>query len=120
MASSSDNGKATERDTKRVVLRRHRVIVAPEALVELTTENAKAIATALGVKNIPPLEEAWIVVGEFEGASKTKAIEAHAGKPGTPDAKPGVYKAPSVSAFAGGEEYVKPAQPKVERRALVD
>lgn len=62
--------------------------------------------------------EAWTVLGEFEGASKDKAIEAYAGKPGTPDAKPGAYKAPTASAFAGGALYEAPPQPLVTKTAL--
>jgi hypothetical protein len=102
--------------TRRVVLRRERVLVLP---AELTDEQLGAVFKAAGdaakaakVK-VPQLGEAWTVVGEFEG-DKRKAIEAHAGVPNTPDAKPGTYKAPSVSAFAGGRHYERPPAPKVE------
>lgn len=110
---AEENGRVT----KRVVLRRERVLVMPPEA------DAEAIKTALKEAKLPTwfktaLAEAWVVVGEFDGASKTKAIETHAGKPGTPDAKPGAYKAPSVSSWAGGEEYVRPDAPKVERKAL--
>lgn len=101
--------------TRRVVMRREAVLVLPEGVA---TENIAVAWKALGLKGAPREVAAWLVVGEFEGNSKTKAIEAHAGKPGTPEAIPGAYKAPTVTAWAGGEEYVKPPEPKVERRSL--
>lgn len=116
---ASDNGDRGP--TQRVVLKRVTVLVLPEG-VEVTVERMKGIANSLGLKPATRFDvgEAWTVVGEYEGASKTHAIEAHAGKPGTADAKPGAYKAPSKSSWAGGELYVKPDQPKVERQALED
>lgn len=123
---SGANGAIERGVTKRIVLRRERVIVLPEGVAE------EVIARLLGSIDFGPEKrlkaaltkagptDGWIVVGEFEGADMTRAIELHAGKPGTPDAIPGVYKAPSVRAWTGGEEYVKPPEPKVERKALVD
>lgn len=121
----ADEGRE-RKDTKRTVLRRARAIVVPEKATDEQIEQALA---ALGygsksggralLKKQPP-GDVWIVVGEFVGASKREAIEAHAGKPGTPEAIPGAYKAPTTSAWAGGEEYEKPPEPKVERKALVD
>jgi hypothetical protein len=111
-------------DTRRVVLKRERVLVLPDGvtLADIDPKDAEAIRRLLGIKggraNVQAHVEAWVVVGEFAGASKTKAIEAHAGKPGTPDAKPGAYKAPTWSAWSGGELYEKPPEPKVERRSL--
>lgn len=119
---AKQDGPAERVDTKRIVLRRERVIVLPEALTGEAFEKTKAdIAKAVGLRagSLKPVV-AWVAVGEFEGANMTRAIEAHAGKPGTPDAIPGTYKAPSVRAWAGGEEYVMPPSPKVERKALVD
>lgn len=117
----AENGQDAERRvTRRMVLRRERVLVLPDD-VELTAERQKAIAAALGVKTSTKLlpGDAWMVVGEFSG-SKTGAIEAFAGKPGTPDALPGTYKAPGVIAWKGGQVYEKPPEPKVERTALED
>lgn len=117
-------------DTKRVVLKRERVIVLPDTVPENGKIDLAKLAEALGMSQAEAKRlattaasgfgsgTAWVVVGEFAGASKNAAIEAHAGKPGTPDAKPGAYKAPSVSAFAGGLLYERPPEPKVERKAL--
>lgn len=112
-------------DTQRIVLKRERVIVIPDGVSEERLAEVlagfdfgpekgikKALSTAPG--------DAWVVVGEFTGASKTRAIEVHAGKPGTFDAKPGAYKAPTKTAWSGGEEYDKPPKPKVERKPLED
>lgn len=113
--------KPAERaDTMRTVLRRERVLKVPEKAT------AEQVAEALAVlyptdKRIqkaatPEGWEAWVVIGPFAGASDTKAIEAYAGKPGQPDSKPGIYKAPPSRSWAGGEIYDKPPEPKVERR----
>lgn len=129
MAEGPTRGRAADTDeerkpTRRMVLRRERVLVLPEGVrVEelVGATNERELMKLLGLKvGTDPYAEAWIVVGEFEGSGKTQAIEAHAGKAGTPDAKPGVYKAPGVSAWRGGEVYEKPPEPKVERTALVD
>lgn len=116
-------GNENERKpTQRVVLRRERVLALPDGVrIEelVAAKDERAMMKLLGLRvGDDPYGEAWVPVGEFEGASMTKAIEAYAGKPGTPDAIPGAYKAPTVSAWAGGEEYVKPPAPKVERRPL--
>lgn len=108
-AARTDDEKAT----KRVVLQKQRVLVLPpgldvQSLVELKDE--KELRKLIGAK----LTEAWSVVGEFEGASKQAAIEAYAGKPGTPDAKVGTFKAPTASAFAGGRRYEAPPKPLVQ------
>jgi hypothetical protein len=103
--------------TRRTILKRERVVVLPE---DVTALDVKALREALGTKATISEGEAWVVVGEYIGASKREAIEAHAGKPGTPDAKPGDYKAPPVSGFSGGERYVRPDKPKVERETLED
>ena len=105
--------------TKRVILRRERAIIMPEGL---TAEQVAAVLGAVSdTKHIksPKTEIAWVVVGEQEGTQR-EAIEAHAGKPGTPDALPGDYKAPPARGWAGGERYVRPPAPKIEREALVD
>jgi hypothetical protein len=120
-------GAASEEraDTQRVVLRRERVIVLPDSvdaarLAQLLDADdygqEKAIKRAL--TSLPV--DAWIVVGEFTGSSKERAIETHAGKAGTFDAIPGAYKAPTKTAWSGGLVYEKPPKPKVERAALED
>lgn len=108
-AEQEENGKPT----RRVVLRHARVLVLPEGV------DRARIAEAIKALRGASQAEGWIVVGEFEGASKTHAIEAYAGKPGTADAKPGSYRAPSVTAWKGQANYVKPPEPLIERE-LVD
>lgn len=102
--------------TRRVILKREQVIVLPEGIDPAKVAEA---GKALGIKQGATVD-AWLVVAEKEGASKREAIEAHAGKAGTPDAIPGDYKAPPLSGFSGGERYVRPDKPKVERQALED
>jgi len=103
--------------TRRTILKRERVIVLPD---DVTSVDVKAVREALGSKGTITETEAWVVVGEYTGDSKRAAIEAHAGKAGTPDAKPGDYKAPPTNGFSGGERYVRPEKPKVERETLED
>lgn len=115
----SENEK-TSRPTKRMVLRRERVLVLPDTLSEGDVDKIMGGVVAAKVLRgaAAKTRDAWVPVGVFEGHSKTNSIEAHAGKPGTTDAKPGDYKAVPESAWSGGERYVKPAEPKVEREAL--
>lgn len=116
--SRTTTNAAEPRDTKRVVLRRERVIVVPDHIdIEQTVQHLKAADSKTWGKGTEAID-AWVVVGEFDGVSKTKAIEAYAGKPGTPDAKPGAYKAPTASAFSGGSIYEAPPAPLVQRREL--
>jgi hypothetical protein len=103
-----------------VVLRRTKALVVPD---DVSDEQLKAAQGAL--RKAPAgefdgaLVETWMVVGEdVPGSSKTKAIEQVAGKPGTFDARPGAYKAPGVSAWAGGALYERPPEPLIERKAL--
>jgi hypothetical protein len=119
---AKDNGSDGDREpTLRVVLRRELAIVLTDLTDEQRAEVLKAVA-AVKVRGIPKdvaaPRETWAVMAQVNGASKLNAIEAYAGKAGTPDAKPGAYRAPTAKAWAGGEEYVKPPEPKVERRSL--
>lgn len=102
--------------TRRVVLRRMQVVELPSDSGGRTWEEIGA-AVAKMLKGGKGVTEAWHVCGEFEG-SKSGAIEAFAGKPGTADAKPGLYRAPSVTAWKGGEDYVKPPEPLIERKRV--
>jgi hypothetical protein len=124
-AAPAGDGKPEQprKPTKRTVLRRERVLVLPEGIDDAAlAEVVKAIpklpekklADALKAKPV----EAWVVIGEFEGTDKEDAIEAHAGKKNTPDAKPGAYKAPPASGWSGGLLYERPPEPKVEVKAL--
>jgi hypothetical protein len=118
----SRQAKPASAATKRVVLRRERVIVVPEDADAAKVAKAVAAASQSGPKGAPPrpvkIIDAWVEVGVFPGHSKLNAIVAVAGKAGTPDAIPGAYKAPGVTAWAGGEEYIRPPQTKIERRPL--
>lgn len=118
-----ENGNEA-RVTRRVVLKRERVLRLPDALTQTQLDALLAAVAAVKVAGLPKgisqPSEAWTVIGVFDGASKEKAIEAHAGKPGTPDAKPGVYKAPGVTAWNGGSVYEAPPAPLVERKPLED
>lgn len=114
-----DKAASEEREaTQRVVFRRERVIVLPDGVEKV--DPAK-LAEALGVSKstkIVTADEAWIEVARAEG-SQQQAIEAHAGKPNTPDAKPGAYRTTPARSFKGGRVYTKPPEPKVEAEELV-
>jgi hypothetical protein len=119
----AENGKAKApvEPTARVVLKRERVLVLPpeldgEALGKTLVDVAKAVGVRAG--SLKPVD-AWVPVAEATG-SKTHAVEAYAGKAGTAEALPGVYKAPNLSSWRGGEVYEAPPQPLVERKPLVD
>lgn len=104
---------AEDRTTKRMVLARAEAIIIPEGI---DPEKLKEALRLIGGRSVP--KTVWWEVGEFEGSSKQNALEAYAGKPNTPEAKPGAYKAPGASAWAGGRLYEKPPEPKVEVRDL--
>lgn len=119
--ASSSNGRPSEatQPTRRVVLKRERVLVLPDDVPdELLNAIGKLAKDAKRPISTVP-EQAWRIVDEQEGTD-IQAIRAYAGQPGTPDAKPGVYKAPPLRSWRGGEELVRPPQPKVESRRLVD
>jgi hypothetical protein len=106
--------------TPRVVLKRERVLVLPDALTGEAFEKTKAdIAKAVGVRAgaLNPVE-AWVVVAEVEAATKREAIEAHAGKPGTSTAKAGSFRAPSLRAWKDGITYRRPPEPLIEMEAM--
>lgn len=117
MAEGKKDAKAEEErgPTMRLVLRRVAVLELPEGI---TTEQIIAAHKALGGKGAPREGAAWVEVGEFEGASKEHAIEAHAGKPGTAEAKVGTFKAPTVKAWAGGLRFSAPPKPLVEKETI--
>jgi hypothetical protein len=117
-AAGPDAPETEGAKTRRVVLKRERVLVVPEGV----TVDPVKLAAALGIPKTPKLvaSDAWVVVGEFEGATMESAIEKHAGKAGTPDAKLGTFKAPTARSFKGGVVYKAPPKPLVERTALED
>lgn len=104
-----------DKPTPRVVLKRERVLVLPDSLPPGSKIDAGKLGEALGIPKaeaakLVNTDEAWVQVKLATG-SKNAAIETFAGKPGTPEAKPGVYKAPSESAMRGGRAYETPAGP---------
>lgn len=115
-AAKAAAAEAEARVTRRVVVSQHAVLLLPSGGV--SSEGLAAAWKALGLKGAPREAAAWVVVGEFDGASKDDAIEAYAGKPGTPDAKVGTYKAPGARSWAGGARYAAPPKPLVEREAI--
>ena len=108
-------GEGEARDTRRMVLKRERVLVLPEGIPNEAVKAAQDVirkankAVGSGLSTL-----AWVEMGEHSGAAKQAAIEAYAGKPNTPDAKPGEYKAPGMTAWKGGRRYVKPPETKIE------
>lgn len=103
--------------TQRVVVKQERVIVVPagaaaesvEALVkaantgkQIEDEHLKALR---GVK----VGEAWVELGPAEG-DKPEAIATYAGEKGSPDAVPGLYRAPTQRSWKDGQLYKPPVQ----------
>lgn len=111
----AENENGNRRPTERVVLRCERVLVLPDGT---TAEQLEEAAKALKLRGKPVTDEAWIEVGRHVAATKTAAIEAHAGKPGTPDAKVGLYRAPSSTAWKGAVSYSAPPLPLVQRQVI--
>jgi hypothetical protein len=120
-AKAGKAGKAeTPREpTQRVILRCQRVLVLPE---DISAEQIETLLNAIKPLKLKggalAVEEAWQPVGIHEGQSKEDAIESHAGKPGSPDALEGKFKAPTVRAWAGGARYAAPPKPLVERESI--
>lgn len=114
----------TDKPTLRVVLKRERVLVLPEGVrVEelVTATDEKAMMKLLGKRiGRDPYAEAWTVVGEFEGASQSKAIRAHTGEPGRSDTKAGDFKAVALKSWRGGERMIAPPQPLFRAEPLED
>lgn len=115
-----ENGKQAAEDrkpTQRVVLRQERVLViSDEVTDEQIGEAVKALGGRTGRKAVS-VPVAWVECGEFTG-SKKGAIEAYAGKAGTPDAKVGTFKAPTVTAMKGGIKHSAPPLPLVQSEAI--
>lgn len=111
--AAATGGSEPKTPTQRMVLRGERVIVLPESVTDaMVTEALKTL------KGKASVEDAWVPVGVHVGDTKDQAIEAHAGRPGTPDAAPGVYKAPTVKAWAGGLRLVAPPRPLIEKETI--
>lgn len=120
---ADDEQDTTDKPTMRVVLKRERALIVPD---DLSDEQLRAIMeAAVGAvtgkaKRSVRWQAAWIVIGEFEGASQSKAIRAHTGEPGRPDTKAGDFKAPPVKSWRGGERMVAPPQPLFRAEPLED
>jgi hypothetical protein len=104
--------------TKRMVLQRAKVVVidgdVPDDVLKQAVEALRRVAT----KTHALVKEAWLECGVHEGRSKNDSIEAYTGKAGTPDAKPGAYKAVPAASFAGGLLLKVPEKPLVESEAI--
>ena len=113
MARNATPEPEVEREaTPRVVFRREQVVVIPEGVTfeDLAkAQDEKALKKLVGAQ----LVEAWVEVDRKVG-SQQQAIEAHAGKPMTPEAKPGVYRTTPARSWKGGKRYTKPPEAKVE------
>lgn len=116
---------AERKPTERVILKAEQVLVLPDgfdvAALKGTQAQAEAALMTLakgGSKTRGHVGEAWVEVGRHVASTKTAAIEMHAGKPGTPDAKLGTFRAPTLTAWKDGVRYDAPPLPLVERSAV--
>lgn len=96
------------------VLKKVQGLLRDPAVLAAVVEQGEGNADDVGL--FVPL--AFTVEGEPQTGSKDRCIEAVAGKAGTPDARPGTYRAPSMSAMRGGKRYTRPPRPKVEAETL--
>src|SRR5436305_13656616 len=98
---AAKNGKSEDRTpTRRMVLAKAQVLVVPDGVDPEKLDAAQTALRASGEARKQGVRAAWIECGEFTG-SKVHAVEQYAGKPGTPDAKVGEFKAPPASGFHG-------------------
>lgn len=111
-ATPEQQEEQDRRPTERVILQRVQALPIPEGVTaEAVTEAAKL----LKVRGRVPLPlVVWTEVDRKTAATKKAAIEAYAGKAGTPDAKAGEYRAPSLTAWKGGLRLVAPPKPLIE------
>lgn len=108
--------KAERVPTERVVLRHVEVL-----LLEDVSEGARASIEELikaDRKSKHAVTGAWLEVSRRTAPTKLAAIEAHAGKAGTPDALVGTFRAPTVTAWKDAEVYAAPPAPLVERTTV--
>lgn len=105
MADEENDGKAKDAPTKRVVIRQARALVLPAMDAETEKTIAKLVkdSAAKGAT----LSDVWVELGKAEG-DKPEAIAKYAGVKGAADAKPGVYRAPTVSSWKDGVRYKDP------------
>lgn len=118
---AEQNGNAEDRrPTERVILKHARVLVIPDGVEpEKLGEAIRLLMPARGRRNPEDAaREAWIEVDRQTAASKVRAIELYAGKPGTPDAKVGTFRAPTATAWRGAVIYTAPPAPLVERSVI--
>lgn len=116
---ADDEQDTTDKPTMRVVLKREQALIVPENVRDEVM--AEVLALLYG-KRPPKTARAtgWFVVGEFEGASQSKAIRAYTGEPGRPDTKAGDFKAVALKSWKGGERMVAPPQPLFRAEPLED
>lgn len=112
MAEPNGNGKVTER----VILEQRRVIVLPADVGSETVQGAlnvinDSLKGKTREKAVPA--EAWTVCDQRAAVSKRASIVAHTGEPGTPDARPGTFKAVPVGNWKGGLVLKAPPRPLV-------
>lgn len=116
MAKNGDRPEEERKPTERVVLQRVDALVldgvseqSQEAIRELIKADRKSTFQAA---------QTWLEVARVAAPSKLAAIEEHAGKPGTPNAKVGVYRAPTLTSWKDGVSYEAPPAPLVQRSAV--
>jgi hypothetical protein len=108
---------AERKPTERVILERVAALVIPaDATVELVDQAAKVLQGKSRTRI--RRGEAWVEVSRQTAAGKTMAVELYAGKSGTADAKVGVWRAPTVTAWKGAIVHEAPPAPLVERRVI--
>lgn len=117
--ADNDDAKKPPTPVRALILKAEQVIVLPEGTDSV---DEKKLREALGIsKGVPVVTgEAWMIHSEQTAENKKKAIEAYAGLPDDPDAKPGRWKAIPLTNWRGGVVYVLPEKPKVEASKLVD
>lgn len=109
--------KAERVPTERIVLRSVAAIEVPADVTGDQLEQVAAIFKRKG-RAKGSVVGAWLEVARVTAPTKLAAIEAHAGKAGTPDALVGTFRAPTVTAWKDAEVYAAPPAPLVERTTV--
>lgn len=108
------------RPTERVILKAERVVVLPAGAQpdQIAVAVEALYPKAKRAEREASIADAWLEVARHTAATKSAAVEAHAGKPGTPDAKLGTFRAPTLTAWKDAVVHDAPPLPLVQRSVI--
>lgn len=103
---------------ERVVLERVRALRIPDEATDEQIAQAVEILRGGKRKALVVQGEAWMEVARVTAQTKVAAVRAYAGEPGTPDAKVGTWRAPTVTAWKDAVVHEAPPAPLVVSRVV--